>query len=228
MRGECSYLNARNFAVARAPLSLPDSKRTDDCVPVETAMKEVLPDGLEGAMAVLPSDRKDQLTKYLRQLKRAEMAPRCQQQLSFILALLGTDYRQNRDNLFRALRTCGSARMSCDEDTVQYAITLYKRGHREALGTLLNAGTESDGAASALLGDFYRDTLLQNPQLFIRAVGMLTSMGRRQACFLAGTGDGSGTAPADLKHATEALTAIGGEVALACGAAFHEGAARVK
>jgi len=158
--GDWPDLSVGNIAIAKAPLLVLDSKESEPCAPLEAVIKEVLPDGIDRPAAVRSTDKKGPLIKYLGQLKRADLAPRCQLQLSFLSALLDTDYKQNRDNLVGALRTCGSARTNCDENTVQYVIALYRQGHRELLGALLNVGTGSDGGASDLLGDFYRDTLV--------------------------------------------------------------------
>src|SRR5215213_9559126 len=83
--------------------------------------------------------------------------------LTLSLTSINTIQAQNdtkpmsRGTALSSLKDCATRpiTLDCNEGTAEYLIALYKRGDKQLLKPLLDAGTTSDGALSAVLGDFY-------------------------------------------------------------------------
>jgi hypothetical protein len=192
---------------------------------VEQELRRLLPDGPDGPVALLAGAEKQEIIERLKAYRPKLSSPACVLELSFGLALLGSDYHVNRDTLAGSLRACGDLRFKCDENSAVYMVTLYRNGHRELLGPLIQAGVRSDGALSEVLGLFYQKVLLEDPRSFIREIERFPTPIQRRECFDAGTGDGSGTSSADAKRVAESLKALDGPVGRVCASSFQDGIA---
>ena len=108
------------------------------------------------------------------------------QNVSFLLAALGSHYVTNRDHLVGILNGCGARQTECDADTADLLIGLYHRSHREVLYPILRAGLHSNGALSELLGSFYGELLVNAPADFMSSLRRLGAPGQEAACGLVG------------------------------------------
>ncbi len=136
------------------------------------------------------------------------------QQVSFLLAALGSDYRKNRDYLLSVFRGCQEP--DCDEETAEFLIGLYEQGHHEVLGALLAAGLKSDAALSEALGPFYGEVLTKAPSAFLSGIRRLDASHQKAVCTLAGGGDGGGIMPETLEAGRRHLRRGGDDVGLRC------------
>ena len=79
------------------------------------------------------------------------------------------------------------------EDDAGFLIKLYERGDKALLTHLLYAGLRSDGALSAVLGDFYSNVLEKDPKSFLLAISDRTKKEQIYLTRLTVGGDGSGS-----------------------------------
>jgi hypothetical protein len=133
----------------------------------------------------LNADQKANAVIKLEALRQTTVGKRLQK-LSFLLAMLDSHYKINRDYLVGILHGCSTRQPECDDDTAGYVIGLYHGGHRDVLTPLLRAGSHSDGALSELLGPFYGEVLVTEPSEFIVALHQLTTQAQGAVCTLAG------------------------------------------
>ena len=138
------------------------------------------------------------------------------QKISFLLAVLGGDYAQNRDYLLGLLNNCITKKAICDEDAGLYLVNLYWRGHHELLSPLLDAGKTDHAALAELLGSYYSDVLIRIPTAFIAAIRTRPEPEQKSFCYMAGAEDGSGMPPQDLAKVRKALTASTDKVTRDC------------
>jgi hypothetical protein len=140
------------------------------------------------------------------------------QKISYLLCVLGGDYNQNRDYLVRELSKCTAQPMKapCDEDTGAYLINLYRRGHQELLGPLLDAGKTSHAALDEILGSFYSGLITHSATAFVNGIKTRPAPEQKNLCYMAGAADGSGMPPEDLSKARKAFRTMNTPVAKAC------------
>jgi hypothetical protein len=141
------------------------------------------------------------------------------QQLAFLLAALDSDYVENRDYLIHVLHGCSTpaVKSDCDENTGDFLIALYQRGHKEVLKPLMLVGKDSYNATLAeLLGDFYANVIAEHPTEFLDTIRPLSPKAQKRLCSRAGAGDGSGMAPQKLRQVRRELRSLGDDVALTC------------
>jgi len=141
------------------------------------------------------------------------------QQLAFLLAALDSDYVKNRDYLIHVLHGCSTpaVKWDCDQNTGDFLIALYQRGHKEVLKPLMLDGKDSYNSMLAeLLGDFYANVIAEHPTEFLDTIRPLSPKAQKRLCSLAGAGDGSGMAPKNLRQVRRELRSLGDDVALTC------------
>lgn len=176
----------------------------------------LVPDFPPRVTTLNPAERADAV----RQLEatQAEAGGKRSLVIAFLLATLGSHYSRNRDYLIESLRRCDSIERDydCSEDTAGFLIGLYESGHREVLRSLLTVGYRADGALAEMLGDFYSSVLRRTPAYFIQTIRTLSLPVQGKLCSLAGSTDGGGMPPDDLRRVREQLLRIGGPVALQC------------
>jgi hypothetical protein len=143
--------------------------------------------------------------------KRAE-------KIAFLLAVLNSDYAQNRDYLLRILNGCTAParNVRCDEDAGQYLVNLYRRDHPELLPYLLNAGGTGHAPLAELLGSFYSSVITRTPEVFLGGIKPRPPAEQQRLCYMAGAGDGSGMPAKDLEQVRKALRGMGNDVARQC------------
>jgi hypothetical protein len=160
-------------------------------------------------------------SKTIEQLKEAQKhaTGTRSQQIAFLLATLDSDYEKNLDYLIHVLHGCTtpSVKWDCDENTGDFLIALYRRGHKEVLKPLMLVGKDSYNAMLAeLLGDFYSNVIAEHPTEFLDTIRPLTAKAQKRLCSLSGAGDGSGMAPKNLRQVRRELRSLGDDVALTC------------
>lgn len=164
-----------------------------------------------------PSERED-VIKQLKEAQRTAHGPRAQK-IAFLLAVLNVDYDRNRDYLLWVLRGCDvpEIKNGCDDMTGEYLIYLLRHGHREILAPLLDAAIEDYNAAgSEGLGGFFSEFVAASPAEFLDAVRSFPAATQRKMCSFAGSGDGGGMRPSDLRKVQASLGAMHDEVARRC------------
>ena len=165
-----------------------------------------MPEGL--ALHKVPAGNvpKDEAISRLNEAKKTAKDKRLQK-ISFLLAVLGGDYAQNRDYLLGLLKNCTTKKAICDEDAGLYLVDLYRRNHRELLAPLMDVGKTGHAALAELLGSFYSDVLIRTPAAFIAAIRTRPQPEQKDLCYMAGAEDGSGMPPEDLSKVRKALKA---------------------
>ena len=163
-----------------------------------------MPEGL--ALRKVPAGNipKDEAISRLNATKKSAKDKRLQK-VSYLLAVLGSDYTQNRDYLLGLLNNCITKKAICDEDAGLYLVDLYRRNHRELLAPLLDVGKTGHAALAELLGSFYSDVLIRTPAAFIAAIRTRPQPEQKDLCYMAGAEDGSGMPPEDLSKVRKAL-----------------------
>jgi hypothetical protein len=184
----------------------------------EDVVATLLPDGSVRAFVVPNPSEKARVIKQLKEAKHAARGQRTQQ-IAFLLAALDVDYQQNRDYLLWVLSGCDVAEIKngCNDMTAEYLAYLFEHGHPEILTPLLEAGIKSYNAAgSEFLGGFFSDLIAKSPDEFLRAVRTFPPATQGRMCYLAGTADGGGMAPDNLKKVREELGSMKDQVARRC------------
>ena len=173
---------------------------------VEKLMPEGRPDGLR---LPRPAEREGAI----RQLKSAQGGPpgRRAQRAAFLLAAMGVNYERSRDYLLWVFRGCAIVDVArgCDEMTGEYLAYLYSHGHSELLRPLLLDGANTDAGVSEFLGEFYSGVVAKSPNDFLEAIRPFPIETQNKVCWLAGSTDGSGMAPTDLKRVRVQLSGKG-------------------
>ncbi len=143
--------------------------------------------------------------------KRAE-------KIAFLLAVLNSDYAQNRDYLLNILNGCTApaSNVRCDEDAGEYLVSLYRRNHHELLPYLLNAGGTRHAPLAELLGSFYSSVIIRTPEVFLNGVKSRPAAEQQRLCYMAGAGDGSGMPAKDLEQVRKALRGMSTDAARQC------------
>lgn len=158
---------------------------------------------------------KDEAIHRLNEQKKNANGKRLQE-ISFLLAVLGSDYEKNRDYLLSLLNSCTSGKGICDEDPGAYLVNLYRRGHNELLPPLLDAGKTRHAALAELLGSFYSSVITQTPNAFIAGIKTRPQPEQKTLCYMAGAGDGSGMPPADVAKVQKVLRGSNDKTAKDC------------
>ncbi len=106
-----------------------------------------------------------------------------------------------RASAIRSLRACNGERVKteCSEDAANYLMGKFYRGDQALLPLLIRTGLRADGALATDLADFYADLLSTRPELFLEQLRGFSPSDQGQLAWLAGTGDGGGLAPDELK-----------------------------
>jgi hypothetical protein len=171
--------------------------------PVQDIVQKLLPQPYNTASLKLPkpSEREDAI-KQLKKAQRTAYEARAQQ-IAFLLAVLDVDYQRNRDYLIWVLKGCDvpEIKNGCDEMTGGYLVFLLQQGHREILAPLLDASVKDYNAAgSESLGAFFSQLVARSPDEFLDAVRSFPPSTQKKICSFAGSGDGGGMEPSDLKR----------------------------
>ena len=209
--GPCDSL----FLVVLSGWALCQSDSTLD--PTDIVQK-LMPSGYLPRVLKLSHAEKAEAVKQL-QVAQKRATKKRSQEISFLLAALGSDYEHNRDYLINVLRGCNSTSVknNCDDDTGAYLIWLYRHGHHEVLQPLMVVGMHSYQAALAeTIGAFYADVVTRAPTRFLDALRPLAIPTQKKLCGLAGSTDGGGMAVEDLKMVRKSLRAVDDEVARRC------------
>ncbi len=169
----------------------------------------LLPDHDARRVIDLNPAEKAKAVEQLRLIQKRATGERSQE-VAFLLAAYDVDYEKNRDYLIHTLRGCTSPsiKFGCNDNTGAFLIALYERGHKELLEPLMLLGKDSYNAALAEgVGAFYSEVLLKHTAEFLSTIRPFPSQTQRRLCELAGTGDGGGMSPADLKRVRKQLGA---------------------
>ena len=158
---------------------------------------------------------KNEAISKLNELKKSASGKRLQE-ISFLLAVLGSDYEKNRDYLLSLLNNCATRKGICDEDPGAYLVNLYRRGHNELLAPLLDAANTRHAALAELLGSFYSSVITRSPSAFVAAIKTRPQPEQKNLCYMAGAGDGSGMPPEEVNKVRKALRTSSDKVAKDC------------
>lgn len=172
--------------------------------PQSDIVKILMPEGVSLRKVPAGNVPKDEAIHRLNEQKKNATGKRLQE-ISFLLAVLGSDYEKNRDYLLSLLNNCTSGKGICDEDPGAYLVNLYHRGHNELLPPLLDAGRTRHAALAELLGSFYSSVITRTPSAFIAAIKSRPQPEQKTLCYMAGAGDGSGMPPGDVAKVQKAL-----------------------
>jgi len=204
----CAILFFMIAALAQNPQGNPPASQSDIVrilMPEELALRKVPAGNIpkEEAISRLNAAKKSAKDKRL-------------QKVSYLLAVLGSDYTQNRDYLLGLLNNCITKKAICDEDAGLYLVDLYRRGHRELLTPLMDAGKTGHAALAELLGSFYSGVLIRTPAVFIAAIRARPVVEQKDLCYMAGAEDGSGMPPEDLSKVRKTLRVSADSLAHDC------------
>ena len=143
----------------------------------------------------------------------------------YLLASLGYEYSQNRDELLQIWHHCVIKDFDegCNEDTAMILIGLYRQGHEELLRSLLAGGRNSDGALSEEIFPFYAEELAHNPGDFLAVLATFAPKEQSYICEWAATGDGGGMPPDVTHKVLRNLRNAGGAVAARCARSYKVG-----
>src|SRR5947209_15686035 len=133
---------------------------------------------------------KDEAINKLNEQKKNASGKRLQE-ISFLLAVLGSDYGKNRDYLLGLLNNCATGKGICDEDPGAYLVNLYRRGHNELLSPLLDAARTRHAALAELLGSFYSSVITRTPISFFAGIKTAPAEEQKKLCYMEGAGDGA-------------------------------------
>jgi hypothetical protein len=203
-----SALRGQTESVKSNTVSKPDP----DAILHELAPENGPPDSLK-----LNPAQKEKAIRLLLIVKHNETGWN-QQLAEYLLATLGFDYQQNRDELLRVWRGCvvkGFDR-DCDEDTLELLVHLSQHGDKTLLRPILAGWRYSDGALSEGLGTFISDQLERNPKDLVAALETFSPRAQRGICELGGSADGGGMGPKTARKVLSNLKAVGGEVSERC------------
>jgi hypothetical protein len=181
-------------------------------------VEKLLPEGNISRLEVPKVSERQDAIKQLQEAKRTARGERVQQ-IAFLLGVLNVDYSRNRDYLLWVLRGCDvpEIKNGCNDMTGEYLVYLFRHGHPEILAPLLDASVKSYNAAGAEgLGAFFAELIAKSPNKFLDAVRSFQILTQKKMCYFAGSGDGGGMAPSDLKKVRERLSAMNDEVARRC------------
>jgi len=183
--------------------------------PQSDIVKILMTEGVSLRKVPVGNVPKDEAINRLNEQKKNASGKRLQE-ISFLLAVLGSDYEKNRDYLLALLNNCTTVRGICDEDPGAYLVNLYRRGHNELLPSLLDAGRTRHAALAELLGSFYSSVITQTPNAFITAIKTRPQPEQKTLCYMASAGDGSGMPPADVAKVGKALRRSADKAAKDC------------
>ncbi len=99
--------------------------------------------------------------------------------VAYLLAALDEDYVRNRDIVLRALE----ARLSDpteDDDAIEYAISLCKRGDQTLRYPLFAAADRCIGESAELLGIFYAELIASDIEGFLETLGQFSAAEQRR------------------------------------------------
>ncbi len=140
--------------------------------------------------------------------------------IAHALAVLGSDYQQNRDYLLGLLNACLSKPKQsaeddvCDARLLDYVTNLYWRGDSELLVPLLQSVDDREDVINEI-GLFYGDLLDRHANTALQGMRMLPENKQRMVCKLAGEDDFSLDSP-KYERVTNHLQNVGGQVAEHC------------
>jgi hypothetical protein len=174
------------------------------------------PDGVPPATLQVKQSERTRTIQLLFAAKREESGWRKELAI-YMLATLGQNYEENRNELLREWRK------SYDDNTMELLIGLYDQGHHEFLRPLLAAGPKSDAALAEGLGTFYADQLEKDPVRFLAALSTFPAKVQGNLCELAGETDGGGMASESEQRVVKRLRLIGSRVATRCALGVRAG-----
>jgi len=174
-------------------------------------VEELMPGGRPDGLVLPKPDEREGVIKQLKNVQAGNPGPRAQR-AAFLLATMGVNYERSRDYLLWVFKGCTVPDIArgCDDMTGDYLANLYSHGHSEILRPLLQDGVNSYSASGAeFLGDFFSHLVAKSPGDFLEAVRSFPVETQKKMCFFAGSADGGGMAPADLKRARDQLRGKG-------------------
>jgi hypothetical protein len=196
-----------NSGFAQAPSKSPDA---------QGILAQLAPDDVPPKSLNLNSSQKTRAVRLLAEARR-EGSPWHRELATYLLAMLGHNYMQNRDELLRTWRKDG------DPQTTILLMDLYEQGHQELLHSLLAGYSGWNAAVSEGLGTFFSDELNSNTRVFLGALAQFSPKKQTELCIAAGSTDGGGMAPETERAVLANLRGIGGDVAERCARGVRRG-----
>ena len=140
--------------------------------------------------------------------------------IAYTLAVLGSEYRQNRDYLLSLLNACLSKSTLpaendvCNARLLEYMTNLYWRGDSELLIPLLQIADDREDTIGQI-GYFYGDLLDSRTNVVLQGMVILAAGKQQMVCKLAGEYDFSINSP-KFERVSKRLRAIGNQIAQRC------------
>jgi hypothetical protein len=183
----------------------------------KTVVENLMPNGGRHPLLLPTPEQRAHVIRQLQRMQNDIHKPDAQQ-VAFLLAVLGVDYKRNRDYLIWVLRGCSVPDVThgCDDMTGNFLAYLYEHGHSEVLTSLMRYGNSYNSAGSEFMGTFLSEKVAKSPDISLDALRTFSVPTQRKICYFAGLADGGGMAPSDLRIAWRALAVRQDDIAARC------------